>query len=77
MFTCKDSVDLLLEFLDGDMPAEDEQRLGEHLAGCPPCVDFLKTYRATPSLCKRAFRHAMPPELASKLTDFLRQKCKK
>ncbi len=77
MFTCKESVDLLLQFLDGDMPEEESQRLEEHLQACPPCVDFLRTYRATPTLCKRALARQMPQELADRLTDFLRQKCKK
>jgi anti-sigma factor (TIGR02949 family) len=77
MFTCKESIDLLLDFLDGDMPAAEERHLQEHLAGCPPCVDFLRTYQATPTLCKHALSEKMPSELAAKLTDFLRHKCKK
>jgi hypothetical protein len=39
-------------------------------------VDFLRTYRATPGLCKRALAERMPQELSSKLTDFLRSKIK-
>jgi anti-sigma factor (TIGR02949 family) len=77
MFTCKDSIDLLLEFLDGAMPEEEQKRLIEHLEGCPPCVDFVRTYRATPGLCKRALAKKMPSELSGKLTDFLRAKIQK
>lgn len=77
MFTCKESVDLLLQFLDGDMPEEEAARLEQHLEACPPCVDFLRTYRATPTLCKRALSQQMPQELADRLTSFLRQNCKK
>jgi anti-sigma factor RsiW len=74
MFSCKKSIDLLLGYLDGDIPADEEQHLHEHLSACPPCVDFLKTYRATPALCKKALAAKMPEELSSKLTDFLRAK---
>jgi anti-sigma factor (TIGR02949 family) len=77
MFTCKESIDLLLNFLDGEMPEEEAKHLEEHLAACPPCVDFLRTYRATPVLCRRALQKQMPRELSDRLTDFLRQKCKK
>ncbi|HYR56552.1 MAG TPA: zf-HC2 domain-containing protein [Myxococcaceae bacterium] len=77
MFTCKESVDLLLRFLDGEMPEEEARHLEEHLAACPPCVDFLRTYQATPTLCRRALREQMPQELADRLTQFLRQKCRK
>jgi anti-sigma factor (TIGR02949 family) len=77
MFTCKESIELLLSFLDGEMPQAEASQLEEHLQACPPCVDFLRTYRATPTLCKRALAREMPQELADRLTDFLRQKCKK
>lgn len=76
MFSCKDSVNLLMDFLDGEMSPEDEAHLQEHLSGCPPCMDFLKTYRATPGLCKRALAKQMPQELSNKLTEFLRAKIK-
>ncbi len=77
MFTCKESVDLLLDFLDGAMPEEEARRLEEHLEACPPCIDFLRTYKATPGLCRRALSRQMPQALADRLTDFLRQKCKR
>ena len=77
MFTCKDSIDLLLDFLDGNVPEEEEQHLREHLEACPPCVDFLRTYRATPDLCRKALARKMPQQLADKLTSFLRSRCKR
>ena len=77
MFTCKNAVDLLVELVDGDLPPEEEQRLMAHINACPPCVDFLKTYKATTGLCKRALAKKMPQEMASKLTDFLRANIKK
>jgi len=76
MFTCKESIDLLLDYLDGTMSDEQARHLEEHLAACPPCIDFLKTYRATPSLCRRALQKQMPEELSQRLKEFLRQKCK-
>lgn len=76
MYTCKDSINLLLDFLDGELTPEDTQHLREHLQGCSPCVDFLRTYRATPGLCKRALAQKMPQEMSTKLTDFLRSKIK-
>jgi hypothetical protein len=77
MFTCKDSIDVLMDFLDGTMPEEQVRHLEEHLSGCPPCLDFLKTYQATPGICRKAMKAQMPKEMAGKLTDFLRLNCKK
>ncbi|MBI3182394.1 MAG: zf-HC2 domain-containing protein [Myxococcales bacterium] len=77
MFTCRDSIDLLQRFLDGEMPEEERHRLKEHLDACPPCVDFLRTYRATPGLCRKAMVDQMPRELSKQLTAFLRQRLRK
>ena len=60
----------------GDMTPEEAQHLREHLQGCAPCVDFLRTYRATPGLCKKAMAQRMPQEVADKLTEYLRTKIK-
>ncbi|WP_223753708.1 zf-HC2 domain-containing protein [Myxococcus sp. RHSTA-1-4] len=76
MYNCKDSINLLLEFLDGEMSPEEAQHLKEHLRGCSPCVDFLRTYRATPGLCKKALAAKMPKEVSEKLTEYLRSKIK-
>lgn len=74
MYNCKDSIEFLLEYLDGTLPEEEAKQLHEHLVGCSPCVDFLKTYKATPKLCKRAMAKSMPEEMAQELSKFLRSK---
>lgn len=76
MFSCKDSIGLLMDFLDGEMSPEEEKHLREHLEACPPCVDFLNTYRATPGVCKRHLARKMPAEMSSKLTEYLRARIK-
>ncbi|MBM7113497.1 anti-sigma factor family protein [[Archangium] primigenium] len=76
MYTCKDAINLLLNMLDGEMSPEERQHLREHLAGCSPCVDFLRTYRATPGLCRKALAEQMPKEVSAKLTEYLRARIK-
>jgi anti-sigma factor RsiW len=77
MKTCKDSIDVLLLYLDGEMPPEDVRALEEHLGCCAPCVEFLRTYRDTTNLCKRALAAKMPESVAASLQDFLRERMKK
>jgi anti-sigma factor RsiW len=77
MFTCKESVDLLQKFLDGELAEEETRYLEEHFAACPPCIDFLRTYKATSGLCRKALSHRMPEEMADQLKQFLRKKCGK
>ena len=74
MFNCKESIDALLPFLDGEMSPEDEEHLRQHLNGCPPCVEFVRTYRATAPLARKSLVKAMPPEVAGRLKSFLRGK---
>ena len=69
---CKDSVELLLEYLDGELNADLRAKLEAHLGGCSPCEDFWKSYSATPALCRKALIAEMPREVSTKLTDFLR-----
>ena len=73
MFNCKDSIDLLVGYLDGELDGDVRQKLEAHFGGCAACEEFLKTYRATPTLCRCALKKQMPQEVADKLTDFLRQ----
>jgi anti-sigma factor RsiW len=63
-----------LAYLDGDLPPAEAAHLEEHLSACPPCIEFLHSYKQTPNLCKRALAKAMPEELSANLTAFLRQK---
>ena len=75
--TCKDSVELLLEYLDGKLNPELRAKLEAHLGGCSPCEVFWKSYSATPALCRKALAKEVPREVAAKLTDFLRKEmCK-
>ena len=69
---CQQIVDLLVDYLDGDLAAEQEQRLEEHLESCPPCVKFIDSYRSTSTVCRRALTIEMPGAVKSTLFDFLR-----
>lgn len=74
MYSCKESIELLLAYLDGELPPAEAEHLREHLGGCPPCLEFLEGYKATSRLCRHHLVKKMPEELSAKLTDFLRKK---
>ena len=75
--TCKDSISLMLEYIDGELTQDVRARLEAHFGDCSPCEEFLKSYRATPTLCRKALAKKIPGEVATKLTDFLRRELKK
>jgi anti-sigma factor RsiW len=68
---CKDCVDLLGEYIEGTLSPERAQALEEHLSFCPPCITFVRTYRATRKLCRSALAREMPQELVASLSTFL------
>ena len=75
--TCKESVALMLEYLDGALTEDLLVKLKEHLGGCTPCEEFLASYRATPQLCRKALARKRPDAVANKLTEFLRKELKR
>jgi anti-sigma factor RsiW len=68
---CKDCVDLLGEYIEGTLSPERAKALEEHLSFCPPCITFVRTYRATRKLCRSALAREMPQELMGSLSSFL------
>lgn len=74
--TCEHALSLLVDYLDGSLPPEEKTALDRHLKGCPPCIHFVRKYRTTPHMCKKALETEMPDEMAERLTSFLRAKLK-
>lgn len=53
MLTCREMIDFLMDYLDGHLPPEQCQAFREHLQICPPCVDFMESYKTTVSVGKK------------------------
>jgi anti-sigma factor (TIGR02949 family) len=73
MMTCRELVELLLEFLDGELPEDRRLRLESHLALCEPCLKYLETYKVTIQLTRRLPDAPPPPELLERLKAALRE----
>jgi anti-sigma factor RsiW len=39
--SCKELVELVTDYLEGALPADDAARFEGHLALCPPCVEYV------------------------------------
>jgi anti-sigma factor RsiW len=53
--TCRELIEFLHRYLDGELAPEVRARFEEHLRECPPCGDYLASYRATMTLAADAF----------------------
>ncbi|MGH7363070.1 MAG: anti-sigma factor family protein [Candidatus Methylomirabilales bacterium] len=74
MRSCKELVDLMADYLEGQLDPDVARDLDRHLADCPPCLSFLKTYRATTRLIREVACEEIPPELGERLERFLRER---
>jgi anti-sigma factor RsiW len=71
MPSCSRLVSLLLDYLEERLPAEVRADLEGHLARCPNCVAYVRTYRSTVSLLHSLKEDDLPPELRTTLHAFL------
>jgi anti-sigma factor RsiW len=53
--TCRELIDFLQAYLDGELPPPARREFDEHLDACPPCRDYLHSYRDTVALTADAF----------------------
>lgn len=76
--TCKRLIlEYLVEYEDGSMPEGARQELEWHLEHCPPCLVFLKEYRATGRTLRMLKPREIPRNLADAVMGFVRARCKK
>jgi anti-sigma factor RsiW len=69
--TCRELVELLIDFVSDELPAEHRQRVEQHLRRCPPCVAYLDSYQVTIRLTKQLPCEPLPPELEARLRAVL------
>jgi anti-sigma factor RsiW len=55
MITCREFVEFLDRYVEGELAADERETFERHIADCPPCGDYLDSYRMTIGLCREAF----------------------
>ena len=68
--TCRELVAFLMDYLAGELTADESRRFEEHLGECPDCVAYLATYREAIRLGKEACaagEEAIPAEVPEDL----------
>lgn len=74
--TCEECIEVLGDYLDGSMDRATHSAFEAHFSDCPPCLDFLHTYKATILVSQRALIDTpIPAEVQSRLRSFLRERC--
>ncbi len=71
---CRKAVELLIDYVAGDMPDGERQVLEQHFQCCRPCLVYMETYQATIRLTRQLPRDApLPPELEQRLKEAWQQ----
>ncbi len=65
-------LDLLGDYEAGALPPAEREALERHIGMCPPCVNFLSTYRATGKCLKSLKPSDIPDALAESILAFVR-----
>lgn len=53
--TCREVIDFLMAYLSGELSASERAEFEQHLAECPDCSAYLKSYEETIKLGKAVF----------------------
>jgi anti-sigma factor RsiW len=69
--TCRDGVEMLMDYLEGILASPEREAIEAHVAGCPRCVAFVESYTGTPRILRAATAEALPADLADSLRRFL------
>ena len=76
--TCKRLIlEYLVDYEDGAMPEDVRRDLEWHLEHCPPCLVFLKEYRATGRTLRMLKPRDVPKNLAEAVWGFVIARCRK
>jgi anti-sigma factor RsiW len=70
--TCRELIDFIADYLDGDLPGDQRREFDRHLAVCPACVNYLRSYCQTVALGREAFREPDEPVDASVPAELLK-----
>jgi len=72
MICCKECLELLHDYLEGDLQPEVSTSLEEHFEDCPPCIAFVNTYKSTTHLCKTTLNSTEIPDIVKeRLKEFI------
>jgi anti-sigma factor RsiW len=59
--TCREFIEFLMQYLDGELPRDRRAVFDAHLAECPWCVAYMHNYEQTITLGQAAFEPTDDP----------------
>lgn len=72
MISCQQLIEYCLDYIEGDLPDDEQTRFRRHLGQCPDCVAFFETYKRTPEISRDVLGLNMPSSVKESVRSFLR-----
>jgi anti-sigma factor RsiW len=72
VISCHQLIEFCLDYVEGALPDDEQQRFRRHLSLCPDCVTFFETYRKTPEVSRDALKAQMPESVRESVRSYLR-----
>jgi anti-sigma factor RsiW len=70
---CQQVVELITDYIEGEMPWGARRRLEAHLAGCEHCGEYLEQMRATIRLTGRLRTQDLSTQMKDELVELYRR----
>lgn len=74
MMRCQEVVDLLSEYLAGDLSETEVAAIRKHLEGCANCETFFDSLKTTVRLTNKLKCEDIPPAVIDRLQAFLKER---
>jgi anti-sigma factor RsiW len=71
--TCQEVVELVTEYLDGALPAEEASLFEQHINFCDGCAFYVEQIRATVATVGHVGEEDVPPEAKDRLMAAFRE----
>lgn len=68
---CKESLEELYQFLDGELTEERRAHIREHLEACPPCFEAFDFEAELKQVVANRCRESVPESLRNKIAEAL------
>ena len=69
--TCREFVDFIMEYLDGELPSDVHTPFERHISRCPACDRYLRQYKATVAAGRAAFTRCENNEVPADVPEEL------
>ena len=74
MVSCKQVVELLSDYLEGELQGKDKRTMDLHVMACSECKNFADSFRETGRLVQSLRYDEIPPEFRTRLREVLKSR---